>query len=43
MKIISTILIALISFIGVVVALYGLFLGTVGIFDTWLNRKGRKK
>jgi hypothetical protein len=43
MKIISTILVALMFFIGGVAALYGLFLGIIGIFDAWLGRKGRKK
>jgi hypothetical protein len=43
MKIISSILIALTAVIGTVVMLYGLFLGAVGIFDAWLNKKGRKK
>jgi hypothetical protein len=43
MKIISTILLALIAFIGGVAALYGLSLGVIGIFDAWLGRKGRKK
>lgn len=43
MKIISTILIALMAFIGGVIVLYGLFLGFVGIFDAWLNKKGKKK
>ena len=43
MKIISTILIALMAFIGGVIALYGLFLGVIGIFDAWLSRKGRRK
>lgn len=43
MKIISTVLIALMAFIGGVTVLYGLFLGVVGIFDAWLNRKGRRK
>jgi hypothetical protein len=43
MKIITNILIALLAVVGVVVALYGLFLGTVGILNAWLNRKGRRK
>lgn len=43
MKIISTILIALMAFIGGVAALYGLFLGAVGILNAWLNKKGRRK
>lgn len=43
MKIITNILIALAVFIGGVITLYGLVLGVVGIFDAWLNRKGRKK
>ena len=43
MKIISTILLALVIFIGGVAALYGLFLSVIGIFDAWLGRKGRKK
>lgn len=43
MKIVSTILVALMAFIGGVAALYGLFLGVVGVFNAWLNRKGRKK
>lgn len=43
MKIITNILIAFAVFIGGVVALYGLVLGVIGIFDTWLNRKGKKK
>lgn len=42
MKIIASILIALVALIGGVAALYGLFLGVIGIFDAWLGRKGRK-
>ena len=42
-KIIVSILIALTAVVGIVVMLYGLFLGAVGIFDAWLNKKGRKK
>lgn len=43
MKIITNILIALLAVVGVVAALYGLFLGAVGILNAWLNKKGRKK
>jgi hypothetical protein len=43
MKIVSTILVALMFFIGGVVTLYGLFLGAVGILNAWLNKKGKKK
>ena len=43
MKIITNILIALLAVVGVVAALYGLFLGAIGIFNAWLNRKGKKK
>ena len=43
MKIITNILVALLAVVGVVAALYGLFLGVIGIFNAWLNRKGRKK
>lgn len=43
MKIITNILVALLAVVGVVAALYGLFLGVVEIFNAWLNKKGRKK
>lgn len=43
MKIITNILVALLVAVGAVAALYGLFLGVVGIFNAWLNKKGRKK
>ena len=43
MKIITNILVALLAVVGTVVMLYGLFLGVVGIFNAWLNKKGRKK
>ena len=42
-KIITSIVIALMAVVGIVVMLYGLFLGAVGIFDAWLNKKGKKK
>lgn len=43
MKIITNILVALLAVVGVVAALYGLVLGVVGIFNAWLNKKGRRK
>lgn len=42
-KIIVSIFVALMAVVGIVVMLYGLFLGAVGIFDAWLGRKGKKK
>lgn len=42
-KIIVSIFVAIMAVVGIVVMLYGLFLGTVGIFDAWLNKKGKKK